>query len=135
MNAKFLKQIELVKTACVKLNVILPEELLIETAEELGPSIFNNDSKLVNTSDETEIELIKTELLKNKLKLSESNCTTLIADAIKIVEPLKNKKYRILFYALLKDMAANLPTDTVVVTNTGEVKQSIFQKIKSYFFK
>lgn len=135
MNAKFLKQIELVKAACVKLNVILPEELLIETAQELGPAIFDNDSKLVNTSDETEIELIKTELLKNKLKLSESNCTTLIADAIKIVEPLKNKKYRILFYALLKDMAANLPTDTFVVTNTGEIKQSIFQKIKGYFFK
>ena len=135
MTAKFLKQVELVKTVCVKLDLILPEELIIETAQELGPAIFDNDSKLVNTSDETEIELIKTELLKNKLKLSESNCTTLIADAIKIVEPLKNKKYRILFYALLKDMAANLPTDTVVVTNTGEVKQSIFQKIKSYFFK
>lgn len=135
MTAKFLKQVELVKGVCVKLNLILPEELIIETAQELGPAIYDADSKLVDTSDESEIELIKTELLKGKLNLSDSQCIKLITDAVKIVEPLKNKKYRILLYALLKDMAANLPTDTVVVTNTGEVKQSIFQKIKSYFFK
>jgi len=135
MTAKFLKQVELVKAACVKLDLILPEELIIETAQELGPAIFDADSKLVNTSDETEIELIKNQFLKSKLNLSDSQCVKLITDAVKIVEPLKNKKYRILFYALLKDMAANLPTDTVVVTNTGEANQSIFQKIKSYFFK
>jgi hypothetical protein len=130
MTAKFLKQIELVKSSCIELNLILPEELLIETAQELGPSIFSTDSKLVNTSDKTELQLIKDELLKGKLKLPDDVCDKLLTDAIRIIEPLKNKKYRILFYAVLKDMAANLETNVKV-----NGSQSIFQKIKGYFFK
>ncbi len=130
MTAKFLKQIELVKASCIELNLILPEELLIETAQELGPSIFSTDSKLVNTSDKTELQLIKDELLKGKLKLPDDVCDKLLTDAIRIIEPLKNKKYRILFYAVLKDMAANLETNVKV-----NGSQSIFQKIKGYFFK
>lgn len=136
MTKTFLKQIELVKSSCIELNLILPEELIIETAKELGPAIFGSDSKLVNTSDESEIELIKNELLKGKLNLSDDVCNKLLADAIKIVNPLKNKKYRILFYALLKDMAANFDTNisNETIEKTQET-QSIFQKIKNYFFK
>lgn len=130
MTAKFLKQIELVKSSCIELNLILPEELLIETAEELGPSIFNSDSKLVNSSDNVELELIKNNFLKSKFNLSDDICDKLIDEAVRILGPLKNKKYRILFYALLKDMVMNLPATSAPVAS-----QSIFQKIKSYFFK
>ena len=72
MTVKFLKQIESVKKSVLQLNIEIPDDILIETAQELGPSIYNADSKFINTSDVNELKLVETEFLIGKLNITDA---------------------------------------------------------------
>jgi|688.fasta_scaffold944408_2 hypothetical protein len=132
MEKKFLKQIDNVVTSSQKLGLNLPENLLVEIAEHLGPSIYEVDSKFVNTSDINEIQLVKNEFLIKELNLSESQSDILLDQVIEITKPLKNKKNRILFYALLKDLSQG--DDSTQLNQTKIESLSCWEKIKKFLF-
>lgn len=132
MEKKFLKQIDNVVTSSQKLGLNLPENLLIEIAEYLGPSIFDTDAKFVDTSDIDEIQLVKNEYLIGVLNLSDNQSDILLNEVIEITKPLKNKKYRILFYALLKHLSKERGLTESIQTE-GEVL-SFWKKIKKFLF-
>lgn len=132
MTTKFLQQIDMVKKSLSKISIELPEDILIETAIELGPSIYDIDSKFVNTSDPNELNLVKTEFLIGKLNITDNDLiNTLIDETIVIVEPLKNKKYRIIFYSILKVLIKNKLMNTSYVNI--EEKNTCWDKIKRFF--
>jgi hypothetical protein len=134
MTAKFLKQIESVKKSALKLNIEITDDILIETAQELGPSIYNADSKFINTSDQTELDIVRDEFIIKKLKVSDADIIKeLIYEAIMIIDPLKNKKYRILFYAILK-ILLKTKFSSKPTTDTPQ-NLSWWQKLKQFLFK
>jgi len=133
MTVKFLKQIESVKKSVLQLNIEIPDDILIETAQELGPSIYNADSKFINTSDVNELKLVETEFLIGKLNITDAELIKeLLYEAIMIIDPLKNKKYRIVFYAILK-LLLKSKLSTKTSTDTTK-KLSWWDRIKRLFF-
>lgn len=132
MEKKFLKQIDNAVSSSQKLGITLSENLLVEIAEHLGPSIYDADAKFVNTSDINEIQLVKNEFLIKELSLSENQSDILLDQVIEITKPLKNKKYRIVFYALLKHLSQG---NDLIQPNQVKVKTlSCWEKIKKFFF-
>lgn len=103
MEAKFSKEIEKLKSESERLNLGLSDELIIQTAQNLGPSLYLRDAKFVDSNSPSEIGYIKTEFLMGELGLEDG---PILEEAIKEVllrlDILKNKKYRVLVYALLR---------------------------------
>lgn len=75
-------------------------DLLTAVTKGLGPSIYNNDSKLVAASDKAELARVKSNFLIKKLGLEDSSK---LDDAIAAVAAKydKRQKYRAVFYYLL----------------------------------
>ena len=77
-------------------------DLLKKVAKVLGPSIYNNDSSKVSTSDKGERDRVKTNFLIKKLGLKDD--PSLDAAIIEVGDAFgsSNKsKYRAIFYYLL----------------------------------
>lgn len=103
MSRKFDNLIENLKSESIRLELDLSEELLIETAKELGPSIYVTDSKYVDSSSEAELLTVKNEFLIKKLNLTDGpELDEAIMEVLEQLKDLKNKKHRVLVYALLK---------------------------------
>lgn len=77
-------------------------DLLKKVAKGLGPSIYNKDSSLVSTSDQTELDRVKTNFLVKKLGLADDGS---LDAAIKEVGEAfgsgNRSKHRAIFYYLL----------------------------------
>lgn len=82
------------------LGVAFNEELLAEVAKGLGPSIYNDDSKLVACSDKDELERVKENFLMKKLGMADS---PELDEAIQAIcqQYDKRQKQRVVFYYLL----------------------------------
>lgn len=103
MSRKFDNLIENLKDESIRLELNLSEELLIETTEELGVSIYNDDSKYVDSSSPDELLTVKNEFLIKKLNLTDGpELDEAITEVLEQLKDLKNKKHRVLVYALLK---------------------------------
>jgi hypothetical protein len=103
MSRKFDNLIENLKDESIRLELDLSDELLIETAEELGVSIYNDDSKYVDSSSPDELLTVKNEFLIKKLNLTDGpELDEAITEVLEQLKELKNKKHRVLVYALLK---------------------------------
>jgi hypothetical protein len=77
--------------------------LLDKVTRGLGPSIYNKDAEAIACSDPSELERVRTNFLKKKLSLSESD--DVLDAAIKgVCEKMgtsNRNKYRAIFYYLL----------------------------------
>ena len=77
-------------------------DLLRKVAKGLGPSIYNKDSSLVSTSDQAELDRVKTNFLMKKLGMADDPS---LDAAIKEVGASfgsgNRSKYRAVFYYLL----------------------------------
>jgi hypothetical protein len=103
MSRKFDNLIENLKSESIRLELDLSEELLIETAEELGVSIYGEDSQYVDSSSSDELLTVKNEFLIKKLNLTDGPVLDeAIMEVLEQLKDLKNKKHRVLVYALLK---------------------------------
>lgn len=100
MDNKFKKEVAKYIKSSEKLKLGLSEELIIQVAEELGPSIYLQDASLVESND-LEVDYILNTFVNKKLGVEgEREVIYSILDQLK---PLKNKKYRVLVYALLRE--------------------------------
>jgi len=130
MATKFTKEIEKLKNESDKLDLGLSEELIIQVAEKLGPSIYSVDQKFVDANSKEEIERIKNEFLIGELKLEDTpSLYDVIYEILEKLELLKNKKYRVLVYALLK-----LYFDSLEKKSKGEedILMKVLGKIKNF---
>lgn len=124
-----------------KLELGLSEELIIETAKDLGPAIFNADGKFVDSKSDEELKTIKTEFLIKKLNLvDDSKLDDAISNVLEKLKALKNKKHRVLVYALLKSHFAAIASEVKheVKEDIAETKSffdSVKNKVKNYLTK
>ncbi|MDM5272363.1 DUF2853 family protein [Sulfurovum sp. zt1-1] len=88
---------------CKKLGLALSSELIEKVTIALGPSIYNNDSEIVSCTDESEVETVRENFLKNKLGLTQSDkeLDAAIANVCEMMGNSNRHKYRALFYAQL----------------------------------
>lgn len=124
-----------------KLELGLSQELIAEIAKDLGPSAFNADSKFVDSKSQEELDTIKHEFLIKKLNLiNDSKLDDAISNVLEKLKALKNKKHRVLVYALLKNHFASIAYEVKheVKEDIAETKSffdSIKIKVKNYFSK
>lgn len=122
-----------------KLNLNLNDNLLEETAKELGATAFANDSKFVDSNSESELKTIKDKFLIGKLGLPDtSQLDDAIQDVLEQLKDLKNKKHRVLIYALLKKKfeKVKVEVDEEIKEESNNLKSffsSLITKIKNYF--
>jgi len=135
MEAKFNKYIEKLKADSDKLELGLSNEILISTAEELGPIIYSADAKFVDSKSQEELNIIKNEFLIKKLNLiDDSTLDDAILNVLEKLKALKNKKHRVLVYALLKKHFADVKIEVKKeVAETKSFTVEIFNKIKKFF--
>ncbi|MCB0639465.1 MAG: DUF2853 family protein [Lewinella sp.] len=83
-----------------ELGVSYNADLLGKVAKGLGPSIYNDDSKLVACSDKSELARVKTNFLIKKLGMKDSPA---LDEALQAVcgQYDKRQKQRVVFYYLL----------------------------------
>jgi Protein of unknown function (DUF2853) len=90
------------KSEMKEMSMSFDEALLESVAKGLGPSIYNNDSSKVSSSDDEELERVDKNYLQGKLGLAASPSNM---DAIKEVAnqfgSSNKNKYRVIFYYLL----------------------------------
>jgi hypothetical protein len=124
-----------------KLELGLSEELIIETAKDLGISAFNADSKFVDSKSDEELKTIKNDFLIKKLKLvDDSKLDDAILSVLERLKALKNKKHRVLVYALLKTHFAKISNEVKTeikeeVIETKSFFDSVKTKVKNYLTK
>jgi hypothetical protein len=77
-------------------------DLLEKVVIGLGPSVYNDDAETVATSQESEVETVKTNFLIKKLGLSESDDLDGAIQAVTERYGSSNRnKYRAVFYYML----------------------------------
>ena len=85
-----------------KLNLSLDEKLIAAVAKGLGPSIYNADAETVSSSDQAELDRVKTNFLIKKLGLKDgAELDNAIAEVVEQIGKSNRNKYRALVYALL----------------------------------
>ncbi|MFN3380443.1 DUF2853 family protein [Runella zeae] len=82
-------------------GVGVDEALLTAVAKGLGPSIYNQDSSLVASSDPEELARVKNNFLIGKLGLEDGpDLDAAIAETVVTLKGI-NRKLRVVFYYLL----------------------------------
>ncbi len=82
-------------------GVGVDEALLTAVAKGLGPSIYNQDSSLVASSDPEELARVKNNFLIGKLGLEDGpDLDAAIAETVATLKGI-NRKLRVVFYYLL----------------------------------
>ncbi len=85
-----------------KLGISYDAELLEKVTKGIGPSIYNDDAETVSSSQETELETIKSNFCIKKLEVTdEAKIDTAIASVIQKLGVSNRNKYRAIFYYLL----------------------------------
>jgi len=124
-----------------KLELGLSQELITEIAKDLGPSAFNSDSKFVDSKSQEELDTIKNEFLIKKLNLiDDSKLDDAILSVLEQLKALKNKKHRVLVYALLKTHFSKITAEVKKevkeeVAETKSFFDSVKNKVKNYLTK
>ena len=82
------------------------EALLTKVAKGLGPSIYNNDSSLVSSTDQAELDRVKNNFLIKKLGLADGPALDkAIQDVIAQVGSSERNKHRaVVYYLLVKNL-------------------------------
>jgi malonyl CoA-acyl carrier protein transacylase len=86
-----------------KLNISISDDLISKVAVGLGPVLYNRDRATVACGQADELETVKTNFLKKKLALTNSD-EELDAAIKEVCEQLgksNRSKFRVHFYALL----------------------------------
>ena len=101
--SKLQEKIDLYTEAAGKLSIAIEADLFKLVAKGLGPSIYKEDSELVSSSNQAELETVKKNFLIKKLGLEKDDAEmdTIIQKVIDILGSGNKKKYRALFYYLL----------------------------------
>ena len=127
------------KTDSQKLNLNLDDTLLEEIAKDLGAAAYASDSKFVDSNSESELKTIKDKFLIGKLGLPDtSKLDDAIQEVLEQLKDLKNKKHRVLIYALLKKKFEKVKVEVKeeIKEEKNDVKSffsSLISKIKQYF--
>ena len=101
--SKLQEKIDLYTESAEKLSIAIEADLFKLVTKGLGPSIYKDDSELVSSSNQAELETVKKNFLIKKLGL-EKDDAELDAVIQKVIDTLgsgNKKKYRALFYYLL----------------------------------
>jgi hypothetical protein len=106
---KLEEKIELYKAEAKKLGLDLDEKLIEETTKALVPAIYKADAEIVSCSDANELERVRESFLKKKLELKrdDEDLDKLIKEVCQEMGTSNRKKYRALFYSLLKKKIAS----------------------------
>ncbi|MFN4146726.1 MAG: DUF2853 family protein [Runella sp.] len=97
----FTEAIESYKEQMTELGIAIDEALLTAVTKGLGPSIYNEDSKLVAASDQEELDRVKNNFLVGKLGLADGpDLVAAVAEVAAQMKPVR-RKYRAVFYYLL----------------------------------
>lgn len=87
--------------AAASLGVNVDADLLTKVAKGLGPSIYNLDASLVSSSDQEELNRVKSSFLSGKLGCSDdAEMNAAMDHAIAVFGSGNRNKLRILFYYL-----------------------------------
>ncbi len=98
--SKFDDKVALYSKQLTKLGVKVDEALLRKVTKGLGPSIYKADAELLSTTDEKEVDRMKTNFMKGKLGLSETQANNGVKH-VKDVMGSTRKKYRAACYYLI----------------------------------
>lgn len=100
--SQFDEKMEIYKAAVSDLGLGIGNDLLEKVAKGLGPSIYNNDSSLVASSDPEELNRVKQNFLIKKLGLKDGpELDEAIERAVKAMGSGNRSKHRAVFYAYL----------------------------------
>ena len=78
------------------------EELIREIVIGCGPSVYKKDASIVSSSDDSEIERLKTNFLVEKLGLSEElDLDSAISEVLDKYGKTNRRKYRVVVYYML----------------------------------
>ncbi|MGB0999413.1 MAG: DUF2853 family protein [Flavobacteriales bacterium] len=100
--SKFDEALELYTSEMKKMNISVDADLLRAVSKGLGPSIYNADSSKVSSSDQAELDRVKTNFLMKKLGLADgANLDAAIAEVVETMGASNRNKYRAIFYYLL----------------------------------
>ena len=100
--SKFDDAVATYKSEFDKLGVKYDADLLTKVAKGLGPSIYNADSSTVSSSDQKEINTVKTKFLMGKLGLEDGDALDDAIDNLMVAYGKTNRsKYRAVVYYLL----------------------------------
>lgn len=85
-----------------KMGVKYDEKVFANVFTACGPSVYNADASKVSSSDEKELQTVKTNFIDKKLGVSdEKTADAAIAEVVKIMGASNKNKYRAIFYYLL----------------------------------
>jgi len=129
--SKLQEKIDLYTEAAGKLSIAIEADLFKLVAKGLGPSIYKEDSELVSSSNQTELETVKKNFLIKKLGLEKDDAEldTIIQKVVDTLGSGNKKKYRALFYYLLvKETGKESVYD--VVEETPEIETEVIEKEK-----
>lgn len=100
--SQFDEKISFLLNESAKLGLVINADLFIKVVKGLGPSIYNDDSSLVSTSDPNEINRVKENFLIAKLGVSnQKEMDAAISDVIQQFGSTNRNKFRAIFYYLL----------------------------------
>jgi hypothetical protein len=102
--SKLDEKIEAYKAEAKKLGIELDDKLIEETTKALVPAIYNADAEVVSCTDQSELDRVRESFLKKKLGLKESDevLDKLIKEVCEEMGSSNRKKYRAIFYSILK---------------------------------
>lgn len=100
--SRFDEKMEQYSKEMERLNIPVETDLLATITKGLGPSIYKNDAECVSSSDEKEIETVKTNFLIKKLLLKDGErLDVAIENTVSKMGKSNRNKYRAIFYYLL----------------------------------
>lgn len=100
--SQFDEKMQIYKKAVADLGLNISDDLLQKVAKGLGPSIYNDDSALVASSDSEELNRVKQNFLIKKLGLTDGPALDdAINAAVKAMGSGNRSKHRVVFYAFL----------------------------------
>jgi len=125
--SKLQEKIELYTKSAEKLGITIEADLFKLVTKGLGPSIYKEDSELVSSSNEAELETVKKNFLIKKLGIDkdDTELDALIQKVIEILGSGNKRKYRALFYYLLvKEAGKESVYDVIEKTSETEAKKT-----------
>jgi hypothetical protein len=100
--SKFQEKYETIEAAMKDMGVKVDTELLTAVCKGLGPALYNNDSAMVASSDQAELDRLKKNFLMGKLGLSDAdNLDAAIEKVVETMGKSNPRKHRAAFYYLL----------------------------------
>lgn len=100
--SKFQEKYESAESSLKDMGVKVDTDLLHAVCKGLGPALYNTDAALVASSDQSEMDRLRSNFLIKKLGLSESDKLDAGLDAVvEIMGKSNPRKQRAAFYYLL----------------------------------